>query len=222
MKKYLALVLAGIMTFTFSTNAFAASAQAVQKVQQVIPMIITPQMTNAQKVYAVNNYMVNNITYDHTFTNYTADSAILNGTAVCQGYAEAFKVFMDQLGIPCTVVTGYVAGDYDPEDHAWNRVLIDGVYYEIDVTWNDSDSSDTSLSNLYTLLSHEEMEKWHGVTTDPLTGEKLYYTKEYVGDMMSEAIPDEPENNNVDLNAAFEHIKSVAISYEDMLSAINK
>lgn len=64
--------------------------------------------------------------------NQVAYSAIENGQSVCAGYARAFQFLMQELGIPCFYCTGYAG-----EAHAWNIVLLDGKYYNVDVTWDD-------------------------------------------------------------------------------------
>ena len=65
--------------------------------------------------------------------NQVAYSAIENGQSVCAGYARAFQYLMQELGIPCFYCTGYAG-----EAHAWNIVLLDGKYYNVDVTWDDT------------------------------------------------------------------------------------
>ncbi len=57
----------------------------------------------------------------------------LQNSAVCEGYAKAFKYLCDQLYIPCTVVFGSA---YD-SSHAWNYVTLDGKNYLVDTTWDD-------------------------------------------------------------------------------------
>lgn len=48
----------------------------------------------------------------------------------CEGYARAFKLICDQIGLPCIVVSG--------DGHMWNYVQNeDGVWYAVDVTWDD-------------------------------------------------------------------------------------
>ena len=68
--------------------------------------------------------------------NQSAYSALVNGDTVCAGYSRAFQYLMQQVGIPCYYCTGYSG-----EDHAWNIVKIDGEYYNVDVTWDDTDPS---------------------------------------------------------------------------------
>lgn len=66
----------------------------------------------------------------------SAYSALVNGKSVCAGYARAFQYLMQQLDIPCYYCTGYSG-----EDHAWNIVKLNGNYYNVDVTWDDTKPS---------------------------------------------------------------------------------
>ena len=66
--------------------------------------------------------------------NQSAYSAIVNRETVCAGYARGFQFLMQQYGIPCYLVVGYAG-----EPHAWNIVYLDGSYYNVDVTWDDTD-----------------------------------------------------------------------------------
>ena len=66
--------------------------------------------------------------------NQSVYSALVNGKTVCAGYARAFQYLLQQLGIPCYYCTGYAG-----EAHAWNIVALDDGYYNVDVTWDDSD-----------------------------------------------------------------------------------
>ena len=63
---------------------------------------------------------------------FTAYGCLVNHRTVCAGYAKAFQMIMNKLGIPCTYVSGFAG-----ENHAWNRVTIDGNGYYIDLTWDD-------------------------------------------------------------------------------------
>jgi len=62
----------------------------------------------------------------------------LNGKAVCEGYAEAFKLICDRENIPCILVVGTGNGGA----HKWNYVKMeDGRWYGLDATWADQGSS---------------------------------------------------------------------------------
>ena len=91
-----------------------------------------------QIIYDFNNYVCDNLTYDYTNLNndyydlkYTAYAALINGTAVCQGYASLYYKLLDNMGINNTVVTS------NQMNHIWNLVEYNGKWYHIDTTWND-------------------------------------------------------------------------------------
>ena len=108
-----------------------------EMVKYVLNNIITPQMSLADKIYEVHKWMVNNIQYDTTYSKYHAYNALIEGSAVCQGYAEAFSLFMDELGVPCKMITGTADNGSGTQSHAWNAVQLNGGWYYIDVTWDD-------------------------------------------------------------------------------------
>ena len=58
---------------------------------------------------------------------------------VCEGYARAFKVLCDRLGIPCALCTGFATSSGGSgEAHMWNEVQMEnGLWYAMDVTWDD-------------------------------------------------------------------------------------
>ncbi|HRL56640.1 MAG TPA: transglutaminase domain-containing protein [Lachnospira sp.] len=93
---------------------------------------LTTDLDKEQYVYkALQNMCV----YDeNSDMNQSAYSVLINGSSVCAGYSRAFQYIMQQLNIPCYFCTGYANGGY----HAWNIVYIDGKYYNVDLSWDDS------------------------------------------------------------------------------------
>lgn len=90
-----------------------------------------------ETVLYVHDYIVNNTDYDYlTATTkklgfaHTAYGCLVEGEAVCEGYAEAFTYIMNTIGIESGICTG--------SDHAWNYVNVDGDYYWLDATWDDN------------------------------------------------------------------------------------
>ena len=116
-----------------------------KKAKAIIKKTITSDMSDAQKVKAVHDYIAFNCAYDYDnllrgtipAVSYTAEGVLLKKKAVCQGYAEAFKLLMDMLGIPCKMVTGTADNGGGYAGHAWNIVKVGGKWYHIDVTWDD-------------------------------------------------------------------------------------
>lgn len=83
-----------------------------------------------------HDYLVKTIAYDNfDFDNsgQTAYGALVLKKCVCAGYARAFQLLLLMSGIDAR----YVTGDGDGEPHAWNKVKIEGKWYNVDVTWDD-------------------------------------------------------------------------------------
>ena len=90
--------------------------------------------SNYEKEKYVHDALASAVTYDLTADmNQSAYSALVNGKSVCAGYARAYQYLLQQLGIPCYYCTGYSGGD-----HAWNIVMLEDGYYNVDVTWDDA------------------------------------------------------------------------------------
>lgn len=122
-------------------------------IQFCLSECITPTMNEFEKAVAINNYLCAIMTYDRTYKHVSTFDALAYGTGVCQGYANAYKKLMDAAGIPTDYVSGQGYNGQTTGRHAWNRSLINGVYYYTDVCWNDSATS----PNRYLLISYEQM-----------------------------------------------------------------
>lgn len=74
---------------------------------------------------------------DFSQTSVNSNSAygvLVDGLGQCEGYAAAMSFLCDEAGIPNYMVTGY---DSEGSTHAWNKVVLDGEWYNIDCTWDD-------------------------------------------------------------------------------------
>lgn len=91
---------------------------------------------NYEKEKFVHDALLGQTAYDlRAEMNQSAYSALVNGQAVCAGYARAFQYLMQQLGIPCYYCTGFAG-----ESHAWNIVMLEDGFYNVDATWDDTDT----------------------------------------------------------------------------------
>jgi transglutaminase-like putative cysteine protease len=120
--------------------------QAVaEKTDEILAQLDTEKLTSdREKIRAVYDYICNNVKYDfihvnssHYYKDSTAYAALVQNYASCQGYAVAMFRLLKEIGIECTVVTGTgINKDGISEFHAWNKVLVDGEYLNIDATWD--------------------------------------------------------------------------------------
>lgn len=83
------------------------------------------------------------VEYVSTENDQTAYGALVEGQAVCAGYAHAYQYLMIRAGIPAWTVSGAsfppAGGTSIP--HAWNMAELDGSWYHTDVTWDDQGST---------------------------------------------------------------------------------
>lgn len=73
----------------------------------------------------------------------TICGVLLDGKAVCEGYARAMQYLLQKCGIECAEVAGHIRkenGEFDGA-HAWNILKVDGDYYYLDTTWDDSSNT---------------------------------------------------------------------------------
>ena len=111
-------------------------------IDQVLGEITTSDDSEREVVEAVTGWMMDNLTYD--YNGYIGGSedgrdssliaALENGIANDEGYAAVFDMFMYRAGISSVRVIG-VADGYK---HTWNKVMLDGKWYVIDVSWMDA------------------------------------------------------------------------------------
>ena len=98
-----------------------------------------------EKVCGIYDWMCANITYDYDNLDdenyrlkYTAYAALVNRTAVCQGYANLFYRLALALGVDNRIISGTGITNTGSGPHAWNIVKLNGSYYDLDATWDAS------------------------------------------------------------------------------------
>ena len=158
------------ITFTmyFQTNWFT-TAQQEATLSSYIKGTLLPQLaldgkSTYQKVQAIYDWITRNVRYDYAnlgndsyLLQYTAYAAVINRTAVCNGYASLFYRLANDAGIDCRFITG-TAGGY----HAWNIVRMDnGKYYCLDATWDEGQTN-----YRYFMKGTTEFGQDHTVITD--------------------------------------------------------
>lgn len=117
--------------------------KVTELVDEIISSLRLDGKTEEQKVRAVYDYIYGNVEYDrihrkneHYRLKSTAYAALVNGCAVCQGYAVLTYRLLREAGLDARVITGTAVKSSGTEYHAWNIVRVDGEYYNIDITWD--------------------------------------------------------------------------------------
>lgn len=96
-----------------------------------------------EKEVRLHDILIERVEYEKgADKNQSAYSALVDGKSVCAGYARAYQYLMQRMGIPCFYCTGYAG-----QDHAWNIVGLDDGYYNVDVTWDDTEGGQYDYFN---------------------------------------------------------------------------
>ena len=137
------------------------------------------------KIMHAHDWIINNLQYEQNITNnnvYNLYGALIEKSAVCEGYAETLKYILDEAGVQCVLVSGTATNsEGKTERHEWNYVQLYGKWYAIDSTWDDPVVKGTgyvsdSIKHRYFLVGSNEMNKNHfpnGQMTE--SGQKFVY-----------------------------------------------
>ena len=124
--------------------------------------------TKIEQLRFLHDYLAASITYDYCEEDekmqreaHTMVGALLNRRCVCDGYARAFRMLCDRLGISCIVVIGEGPKDNNPGGHAWNMVKLDQIPYHIDVTWDSNYTVDGIVKDFEFMCSDDSAARRH-------------------------------------------------------------
>lgn len=109
--------------------------KATKKLDEVIKSLNLDGKSDYDKFKAVTNWIVSNVRYDEdNEIKYQHDltGAVLDGLAVCDGYAGTFYYMANAVGLNALFEDGIT--NSNRIRHAWNLVQIDGTYYYVDPT----------------------------------------------------------------------------------------
>lgn len=148
--------------------------QAEERLEAAVrPLLDAARMTDAfERELALHDRLLTRCAYadETSAVACTAYGALVNGQAVCEGYARGLQYLLRRAGMEATVVVGTNAAG---EAHMWNAVALDGEWYHVDPTANDS----TPLPrHTYFNVSDQRLSLTHTVQAGPAcAGEEQDY-----------------------------------------------
>lgn len=139
----------GRATVTLSAEGYASSFDVVvlkhtenNAVKLILHNSTNGSMSNVQKAYHIGEYLAGYVTYDYTglpsdfkcltlgkYSPHTAQGALLDKLAVCDGISYAYQKILKEVGIESRIITGNNGGP-----HAWTLVKIGKKWSHVDVT----------------------------------------------------------------------------------------
>jgi hypothetical protein len=129
--------------YLMSGNKLATAKVAFEKAVNTFLAELNGSMSDFERELILHDKLAKTVTYVESSNAHNAYGAIVEGKAVCEGYAEALQYLLHRAGIQSFIAVGASVNPSNgaSEGHAWNYVKIDGKYYHTDVTWNDQGST---------------------------------------------------------------------------------
>jgi len=136
----------------YASNSHKALVdQAIQIMIDDLESLIDNTMGELMVTKIIHDYLIDRVDYsyeedgitpENDYWAHNIEGVALGTGAVCEAYAEAFDYLLEYFGINSILITGQSNSD----NHMWNLVSIDGVYYFFDVTWDDKGEKETSYA----------------------------------------------------------------------------
>ncbi len=168
-------------------NVEKAKAEMVSEVESVAP--VAGQSLQEQQARKAHDLIIKANTYKleetiieenenenkngNPFSVRNVYGAFVTHEIVCEGFARAFKMIMDEVNIPCILVYGAFVSTNQYEEHMWNYIqLEDGKWYGVDLTWDNTDEMENQgydginekISTEYFVAGSDKMDMNHLVT----------------------------------------------------------
>ena len=118
------------------------------ELEKITKSLVNANMSTLEKVTIINEYIIDRYEYDYTKKSISVYSALTTSIAACQGYSMTAYKMLNYAGVENRIIVGTLKG----EPHSWNTVKIDGNWYQLDITNNDSKEK-----NKYFLISDETL-----------------------------------------------------------------
>lgn len=116
---------------------------AVRAVANAFYATVPDGLSEFDRELMVHDYLTERVAYDTDVDPvnpadndpaiYTVYGALVNQVAVCEGYARAFQMLLNGLGVDCVGLMG----QSENQLHMWNAVKLEDNWYQTDVTWDD-------------------------------------------------------------------------------------
>ncbi|MDE7229544.1 MAG: chitobiase/beta-hexosaminidase C-terminal domain-containing protein [Oscillospiraceae bacterium] len=156
-----------LQSFTIKYGRTEAEIKSIQQTfDTTVSSVVSAaknQLSDYAKLKYIHDWIVNHTDYTLNGPAYKseADGAVVYGKALCEGYSKTFMYMAQELGFDCICVVGSA----NNSSHMWNMVKLGGVWYHVDVTFDDPIMSNGSkmLSHEYFLLSTYQIRNTHTI-----------------------------------------------------------
>lgn len=150
--------------YSFKQESAEKMMKKMDKVAEKVISKFDEDTSTYEKILYIHDYIIDNTVYDESLnSSRSAYGAMVQGRAVCEGYARAFGYICSKAGIKTVNVVGKgTDSNGRTENHMWNKVYYNKKWYDIDLTWDDPVSIYTENSNYdYFMCGSKAFSKTH-------------------------------------------------------------
>ena len=149
------------------------------KVPAIANLIVDENDDLETQLKSIHDYIINNTQYDlkkinneSIYLSNLAYGSLIQGYAICSGYADAMALFLNYYDIPNFKISS--------ETHVWNAVYINEKWYHIDTTWDDELDrlGNERLIHKYFLINTDNIKKL-ATTSDHIFDNTIYQEFRY-------------------------------------------
>lgn len=138
---FVLIALSGIFVFVSKNSGVVNGPETLwdRDSQAVFDEICADATTDKEVVVAAYNWILNNLTYDDgyypAFQCFNVKRTLSLKSGICYDFANLFAAICRSQGVPCYCINGYRRDNVNYQ-HAWNRVYFDGVWWNMDITFD--------------------------------------------------------------------------------------
>lgn len=152
-----------IPEYLFDKNKIKDHQRAMKaRVEKLARLAV--QYSEPEKEQYIHDFICQNIRYDKLKKPYSHEiiGPLGQGVGVCEGIAKAVKVLCDALGIWCMIALSEAAPEKGIKyRHTWNIVRINGQYYHLDATFDNTLGTPDRIRYDYFNLSDKQIFRDH-------------------------------------------------------------
>lgn len=189
-----------------------STAETVYNIaKSVLREICDDNMTDKQKLQAIYEWLAINVEYDfkaageitegnetRKYKAWFSEGVFIDKMAVCEGFAKATVILAKIEGIPAVMVTG--------NNHAWNKVLVDGTWYQFDATHGNLSLTKTNEAISYTTFLFGARASYIGEEYQNITTTQSYDFYDNATFTYNNQTYDLKIDNQNELNALFKYL----------------
>ncbi|MBQ8697009.1 MAG: S-layer homology domain-containing protein [Clostridia bacterium] len=123
--------------------------------------MVDESWSDLEKALFFHDYLIAWYEYDTSLVVQDIYHFMKSGYGVCEGYQLYYMYLLDKVGIENDYIASRTMA------HVWNRVRIDGQWYNVDVTWDEPDNNHVAeIKHRYFMVSDAAIPDHFGSDSD--------------------------------------------------------